>query len=175
MSADPSVATWLAVILLALISCVTTAIGVGLALWLGDSARGIATGVGFSAGIMILVSIAELIPESVREAGPLTSLLAVALGAGVVASLHLIVPHTHLIEEKGTFDARLLRGAYLVAFGPHPARLPGGLRDGQLLCGFAVASTPSTRGRSSLRQAPTRFAASARRRAATPGQRFRFS
>jgi hypothetical protein len=32
-------------------------------------------------------------------------------------SLHVIVSHTHLIDEKGELDPRLLRGAYLLAFG----------------------------------------------------------
>jgi ZIP family zinc transporter len=103
--------------LLALLSGISTLIGVGLALWLGHSATGIATGMGFSAGIMILISAVELIPESVSEAGLPSTLATVALGAGIVASLHVIIPHTHLIEEKGMLDARLLRGAYLVALG----------------------------------------------------------
>lgn len=103
--------------LLALLSGITALIGVGLALWLGSSAKGIATGMGFSAGIMILISAVELIPESVSEAGLPGTFVTVALGAGIVASLHVIIPHTHLIEERGMLDARLLRGAYLVAFG----------------------------------------------------------
>jgi ZIP family zinc transporter len=117
VSADPSVAIWLAVILLALLSVITTFAGVGLALWVGSSARGIATGMGFSAGIMILISSRELIPESVSEVGTLASLVTVALGAASVALLHVIIPHTHLIEEKGKIDPRLLKGVYLVAFG----------------------------------------------------------
>jgi zinc transporter, ZIP family len=117
VSADPSAATWVAVISLALLSGITTLIGVGLALWLGNSATGITVGMGFSAGIMILISTVELIPESVSDVGLLKTLVTVALGAGVVASLHVIIPHTHLIEEKGRLDARQLKGAYLVAFG----------------------------------------------------------
>lgn len=114
---DPSAATWIAVILLVLLSGITTLIGVGLALWLGNSAKGISTGMGFSAGIMILIATVELIPESASEAGLLRSLVTVAFGAAAVASLHVIIPHTHLIEEKGKLDSHLLQGAYLVAFG----------------------------------------------------------
>ena len=72
---------------------------------------------GFSAGIMVLISALELIPESLSAVGPLASLATVVLGVAVVASLHVIIPHTHLTEEKGKLDARLLRSAYLVAFG----------------------------------------------------------
>jgi len=39
------------------------------------------------------------------------------LGAAIVATLHVIIPHTHLVEEKGKLDPRLLRSAYFVAFG----------------------------------------------------------
>jgi ZIP family zinc transporter len=117
LSADPSVTLWLAVILLALLSGITTLIGVGLALWLGSSARGITTGMGFSAGIMILISSLELIPESVSEVGLLETLVTVALGVAVVAFLHVIIPHAHLVEETGKLDLRMLKGAYLVAFG----------------------------------------------------------
>ena len=117
MSVDPTATIWLAVLLLSLLSAFTTLIGVGLALWLGNNTRAITTGMGFSAGIMVLISTVELIPESVSEVGLLRSLVTIALGAAVVASLHVIIPHTHLIEEKGKLDPRLLRGAYLVAFG----------------------------------------------------------
>jgi ZIP family zinc transporter len=117
VSADPSLAIWLAVILLSALSGVTTLIGVGLALWLRDSAGGIATGIGFSAGIMLLISTVELIPESASQVGLVRSLVTVALGGAVVASLHAMIPHTHLIEEKGKLDPRLPKGAYLVAFG----------------------------------------------------------
>lgn len=34
-----------------------------------------------------------------------------------MASLHVIIPHTHLVEESGRIDARMLESAYLVAFG----------------------------------------------------------
>lgn len=117
MTRDPGVAIWLAVMLLALLSGVTTFIGVGLALWLGGSARGISAGIGFSAGIMILISILELIPESAGDVGLPASLATAALGAGALAVLHMIIPHTHLVEEQGKLDPRLLQGAYLVAFG----------------------------------------------------------
>jgi zinc transporter ZupT len=52
-------ATYTAVILLSLLSCLTTSIGVALALWLRENARAIAAGIGFSAGIMILTSVLD--------------------------------------------------------------------------------------------------------------------
>jgi len=106
-----------AILLLSLLSAVSTLVGVGLAFWLGNSVAGIATGIGFSAGIMLLISIVELMPEAVSQVGLPKAVLAFALGTAAVASLNWIVPHTHLVEEKGRIDPRLLKSAYLVAFG----------------------------------------------------------
>jgi zinc transporter ZupT len=63
-------------------------IGAGLARWLRGSARGITTRWGFSAGITILISTVELIPQSVAEAELPRSLATAAVGAAAVASLH---------------------------------------------------------------------------------------
>jgi ZIP family zinc transporter len=109
--------TTVAILLLALLSGMTTLIGVALALTFGKQTRGIAFGIGFSAGIMVLVSLLELIPEAIRQSAVTTALPAVASGALLVAALHWLIPHTHLVEEKGLFNRRLIRSAYLVAFG----------------------------------------------------------
>ncbi len=106
-----------AVILLSLLSGLTTLIGVVPAIYFKKSDRGIAVGVGFSGGIMLLISFFELIPESMSEAGVLESLMATFLGVLLIAVLNFIVPHTHLVKEKGETDAHLLKTAYLVAFG----------------------------------------------------------
>lgn len=53
-----------AVLLLASLSLLTTWIGVLLAIRLRENAVAIATGIGFSAGIMLLVSLIELVPAA---------------------------------------------------------------------------------------------------------------
>jgi len=110
-------ATYTAVILLSLLSFLTTWLGVVLALNLRENARAIAAGIGFSAGIMILISVLELIPEAVAAMGLGATLGSVALGIGLVWAAHFIVPHIHLVEEKGLVDPALIRSAYLVVFG----------------------------------------------------------
>lgn len=109
--------TYVAVLSLALLSGMTTIIGVILAVYVGKQVKGIAFGIGFSAGIMLLVSILELVPEAIATTGIETALFCVALGALLVATLHWIIPHTHLVEEKGIFNYTAIRSAYLVAFG----------------------------------------------------------
>jgi ZIP family zinc transporter len=109
--------TYIAVLLLAFLSGLTTLIGVSLALYFRKSIKGIVIGIGFSSGIMLLISFFELIPESVGTAGIPKTLIAVLLGICLVGILNFIIPHTHFVEEKGHIDIHLLKTAYLVAFG----------------------------------------------------------
>jgi ZIP family zinc transporter len=106
-----------AVILLSLLSCVTTCLGVVVALALGESARAIAAGIGFSAGLMILIALVELLPQAMAGTHAADALATAALGAGAVWSVHLVTPHFHLFEEAGMADRVLRRSAMLVALG----------------------------------------------------------
>lgn len=109
--------TYIAVILLAFLSGFTTLIGVGLAIYFKKSIKGIVIGLGFAVGIMLLISFFELIPESLNTAGVLKSSAAIFLGILVAAILNFIIPHTHLVQEKGGIDGHLLKTAYLITFG----------------------------------------------------------
>jgi ZIP family zinc transporter len=103
--------------LLSLLSCLTASAGVALALSLRENIRVIAAGIGFSVGIMVLISVCELIPKSIAAIGVGTSLGTASAGAALVWTAHLVIPHTHLIREHGMVDTRLIRAAYLVALG----------------------------------------------------------
>lgn len=118
--------TWAAVIALASLSIGSTAIGVALARWAGARPAAQAAGIGFSVGVMVTISAAELLPEAHEQAGLLTTGLAVLAGAGIVAVLHVIVPHVHLVDEDRGVGAGSLRAAYLVAFGLILHDLPEG-------------------------------------------------
>jgi ZIP family zinc transporter len=109
--------THAAVILLSLLSCLTTALGVALALWLRENARAIATGIGFSVGVMVLISVLELVPEATAAIGAGATLGSAGTGAALVWAANFVVPHTHLLEEEGLIDKALIRSAYLVVFG----------------------------------------------------------
>jgi ZIP family zinc transporter len=109
--------TYAAVIVLSLLSCVTATLGVALALWVGERGRGVAAGIGFSVGIMILIATVELMPQSFAALGIGVSLTGAVAGAALVWAAHFVIPHTHLVAEKGAVDTRLIHSAYLVAFG----------------------------------------------------------
>lgn len=109
--------TYVAVIGLSLLSVFTTIVGVALALRVGESRKGIASGIGFAVGIMLLISFLELIPEAAAGAGLWTALTAAGFGGLVLFGLNLAIPHTHLFEEESGFGAGNVKSAYLVVFG----------------------------------------------------------
>lgn len=109
--------TYFVIGLLALLSGMTTLIGVTLAIHSTRNPRSIAFGIGFSTGIMLLVSFLELLPAAIAASNIKQALFALLSGAGFIAALHWLIPHTHLFKEKGLINVRLMRSAYLVAFG----------------------------------------------------------
>lgn len=106
-----------AVLLLSLMSLATTWIGVALAIRMRENARIVSVGIGFSVGLMLLISLIELVPEAHDRLGWGPTLLGFVAGAGLVWAAHLIVPHTHLVAEPGLVDPRLVKSVYLVTFG----------------------------------------------------------
>ena len=117
MATELSYTTYVAVLLLAFLSVFTTLLGVSLAIYFGKNERAIAVGIGFSAGIMLLVSFFELMPEAMDLAGMGRASTAFILGMLIVAALNWVIPHVHLVEEPGASSNGLLKTAYLVAFG----------------------------------------------------------
>lgn len=105
------------ILLLASMSIVATFIGVTLAIWVGRNERMLVAGIGFSAGIMLLISLFELVPQGLSKAGTIPVAVAFVLGVTVMAILHWMIPHTHLMHEKGIVGNDSIRTAYLVAFG----------------------------------------------------------
>ena len=106
-----------AVILLSLLSCLTTFLGVVLALLLRENTRAIAAGMGFSVGIMVLISMVDLIPEAIAAMGTGATVTSAALGAALLWVAHRVIPHIHLFHETGLTNRVLFKSGYLVAFG----------------------------------------------------------
>ncbi|BAZ93648.1 hypothetical protein TspCOW1_13690 [Thiohalobacter sp. COW1] len=98
-------------------SLIIALVSVTLAIYIGRNERAVVLGVGFCAGIMLLVSFIEMMPEAMGEAGPGSTIAAFFLGLLIMAVLHWVIPHTHLVEQHGAFAPSLVRTAWLVAFG----------------------------------------------------------
>jgi zinc transporter, ZIP family len=112
---DSLPASYFAVIVLAFLSGGTTLLGVALAIAVGENPKILAAGIGFSTGIMVLISLFELVPESLNLLGPAPTGLSVGLGAVLILSLHAVIPHVHLgREQPPTLE---LRTTYLIVFG----------------------------------------------------------
>jgi len=118
--------TILAVVVLSLLSVITTTAGVGLAYVMREDARAIACGIGFSVGMMVLISMLELVPEALATLGAGPALWTAAIGAALVSAAHLLIPHRHLTLENTPADSRLSRSAYLVVLGLVLHDLPEG-------------------------------------------------
>jgi len=116
----------IAVLLLSTLSFGTTVVGVALAIWTRANERAMGAGIGFSAGIMIVISVLELLPESITAMGAVHALATAALGFALVWLAHWFIPHFHLITESGTVDTREIRAAYLIVFGLVLHDLPEG-------------------------------------------------
>lgn len=108
---------YVAVLLLSLLSVVTTCLGVLLAALLRESAKAIAVGIGFSTGIMILVSVSELIPEAYVDLGFTGAALMVGIGAATLWLANFAIPHIHLAPEHDLVDVRVVKSVYLVVIG----------------------------------------------------------
>jgi ZIP family zinc transporter len=105
------------VLALAVLSGMTTVIGTLLAIHVSRNDMWIAVGIGFSVGIMVLISLCELIPAALQSSSAVAVALAVALGAVLIGALHYVLPHTHLFKERGLFNHDIVRASYLVALG----------------------------------------------------------
>ncbi|MFX0170715.1 MAG: zinc transporter ZupT [Candidatus Hodarchaeota archaeon] len=89
---------------------------------------------GFSAGVMISVSIFELFPEAANELGTLIAGISFLLGMVTVATLDFLIPHQYMHEHTSTD-----RSASLVV-NPSTTRL---LRTGKFIAiGIAIHNFP---------------------------------
>lgn len=103
------------ILLLSFLSGFTTFIGVIFAIRFEKQTRGIVVGLGFSAGIMILLSVFNLIPEALSASTTYLSMLFLVFGLGMVGALDYIIPHTHLVQQDDE-TSHALKTAYLIAF-----------------------------------------------------------
>ncbi|KPJ51346.1 hypothetical protein AMJ40_00135 [candidate division TA06 bacterium DG_26] len=104
---------------------------------------------GFSAGVMILVSFVELLQGSIESIGFLPALFGFFLGMAAIFLIDMIVPHEYIGQQDyadGRSVERLKRTGLLVAFGIGIHNFPegmatfaGSLKDVNLGIAIAVA------------------------------------
>ena len=70
---------------------------------------------GFSAGVMLFVSFAELLPEAMAGLGELTAFAEFFAGMIPIYIIDVFVPHSY--EQEGCNDPKLMKCGKLVAIG----------------------------------------------------------
>lgn len=122
---------------MSLLAAATTSLG-GLAVLplggRGPNLRVLDAGLGFSSGIMTVASFTSLLLPAIETAGqPWTPLLGFTAGAVVVAILHRLLPHEHVLLDRyegPEWGRRKLRTAWLVAVAIIIHNLPEGMAIG---------------------------------------------
>ncbi len=142
-------------VLFSFLAGVSTVLGVFVLLLFGRPSKRVLAGLlGFAGGIMIAISLFELIPESVDFAGVPGAALGFVLGVALMFTVDRTAPHAHVyspesleVENPAHAPASrnpLMRTGYLVLFGIALHNLPEGVAIGAGLesspkLGLAVA------------------------------------
>jgi ZIP family zinc transporter len=83
--------------------------------------------IGLAAGLMILLSFMELLFDSLIISGLFPAAVGLIAGSLVLFFLDFLLPHKHVISEKGVIDAKLLRAGTLIAIGISLHNIPEGI------------------------------------------------
>jgi ZIP family zinc transporter len=99
-----------------------------------------ATLLGFAGGVMISLSVFELMPEALHLGSVTTAVIGFLLGSGMMFALDSIMPHAHMSTNETIFvenvkeipEGRpdILRTGYLIFFGIGLHNVPEGLAIG---------------------------------------------
>jgi len=83
--------------------------------------------IGLAAGLMILLSFMELLFDSLKLSGLFPAAVGFMAGSLMLFILDFLLPHKHIVSEKGVIDAKMLRTGTLMAIGISLHNLPEGI------------------------------------------------
>ena len=111
---------------MALLAGLSTTIGAAIAFVIKNPSKKILSfAMGFSAGVMLFVSFAELLPEAMAELGELNAFIAFFVGMILIYLIDVLVPHTY--EQEGCNDPKLMKCGKMVAIGIAIHNFPEGI------------------------------------------------
>lgn len=113
-------------LLLALLAGLSTTIGALVAFFLKKPKRKyLVFAMGFSAGVMLMVSFAELLPEAMAKIGEPYAFAAFFLGMTVIYLIDTLIPHSYEGEKCG--DSKLMKCGTMLAIGIAIHNFPEGM------------------------------------------------
>lgn len=106
------------ILILASLSGLATLVGVFIGSLLKKTKKNIILSASFSASLMILISVFELIPTAFKDTDIKSLLFWVMLGAFIIWIANRVIPHLHSMKEiKDCKGKCLMKMSYLVAIG----------------------------------------------------------
>lgn len=123
--------TFLVALLFATLAGLSTTIGSVIGIFYKEPGpKYMAFTLGFSAGVMILVSFVELLQAGIESLGFIYGHLAFFLGMGLMFLIDISLPHIYILEEqdgKDSSNIKLRRASILVALGIAIHNFPEGM------------------------------------------------